>query len=241
MDDRQLVDKLLEGQESDVLDFKGGQYDFTDAQGKSKFIKDIVAMANTPRSGPAYILVGVHERSGRATETPGVSDHPDEAELGRIAAARVEPAPRFSYRQVLHKQLPIGLIEIPCDQPVPVMPRDDYGILRRRSVYVRRNTQNTEADSEDLSRILSWRQGEPSYDPLTPSGAWEQLYRACDGFDQRRVFIAVLNRDSNAESHDWSAMASVHWNMIIDFDTETDTDGNHNLAKGPFSVTCPLN
>ena len=67
MDDQQLVENLLERQESDDLDFKSGQYNFTNERGKSKFIKDIVAMANTPRNGPAYILVGVQEQSGKVT------------------------------------------------------------------------------------------------------------------------------------------------------------------------------
>ena len=58
MEDQKLIENLLNRQESDDLDYKSGQYNFDNNHGKSKFIKDIVAMANTPRSGPAYILVG---------------------------------------------------------------------------------------------------------------------------------------------------------------------------------------
>ena len=193
-------------------------------------------MVNTPRDGSAYILVGVQEQSGKVTGTPGISEHPDEAELGRIIASRVEPVPIFSYRQVTYQESNIGLIEVPCNQPVPVMPRNDYGVLRRRSVYIRRNTQNTEADREDLNRIYQWHQSEKiSHEPGTPIGTWQQLYRACDGFDPGRVYIAVLNVDPNADAHDWTAMAGVHWNIIIDFDTVTDTDGNYAAAKEAFS------
>ena len=235
MEDRQLIENLLERQESDDLDFKSGQYNYRNIVGKSKFIKDILAMLNTPRSGSAYILVGVQEQSGKVTGTPGVTDHPDEAELGRIVQDRVEPAPRFSYRRVPYKRVEMGLFEIPRNQPVPVMPRNEYGVLRRRSVYLRRNTQNTEADSEDLDRIYQWRKGEPSYDPGPTTGAWEQLYRACDGFDPQRVYIAVLGGETSADTRDWTAMASVHWSIIVDFDTGTDTDGNYAIAKEPFS------
>ena len=49
MEDRQLIEDLLARQESDDLDFKSGQYNFDSTHGKSRFIKDIVAMANTPR------------------------------------------------------------------------------------------------------------------------------------------------------------------------------------------------
>ena len=235
MEDRQLIENLLGRQESDDLDFKSGQYHFDCIDGKSKFIKDILAMANSPRSGSAYILVGVQEQSGKVTGTPGVKHHPDEAELGRIVQDRVEPAPRFSYRRVQYKGVEMGLLEVPRNQPVPVMPRNDYGVLRRRSVYLRRNTQNTEADSEDLDRIYQWRKGEPSYDPGSTTGAWEQLYRACDGFDPHRVYIAVFGGETSADTRDWIAMASVHWNIIVDFDTGTDTNGNYAVAKKPFN------
>ena len=200
-------------------------------------------MTNTPRSGPAYILLGVEEQSGKVTGTPGVTDHPDEAELGRIISGKVDPVPRFTYRQVSCDGVEFGLIEIPRSQPVPVLPRSDYpagkGVLRSGVTYFRRNTQNTEAGSEDINRIAQWGRGEssqdePSSDSGTSSGGWEQIYRACDGFDPRRVYIAVLDRESSADTRDWTAMASVHWNVIVDFDTGTDTDGNHAVAKGPL-------
>ena len=236
MEDRQLVENLLERQESDDLDFKSGQYNLANSHGKSKFIKDIVAMANTPRSGPAYILVGVQEQSGKARNSIGVTDHPDEAMLGGIVSGKVDPAPRFTYRQIVHDGVKLGLIEIPCDQPVPIMPRGDYGVLRRGAVYIRRNTQNVEADHQDIFRITEWRQiqGEPAFALSISGGAWEQLYRACDGFDSRRVYIAVLDRESNVDVRDWTAMAGIHWNIIVDFDTGTDTGGNYAVAREPL-------
>ena len=236
MEDRQLIESLLERQESNDLDFKSGQYNLANHHGKSRFIKDIVAMANTPRNGPAYILVGVQEQSGKARRTVGVTEHPDEAMLGSIVSGKVEPTPRFAYRQISYDGLELGLIEIPHDQPVPIMPREDYEVLRRGAVYIRRNTQNVEADSQDIVRIANRHQGqgEPTSDSSTPSGVWEQLYRACDGFDPRRVYIAVLDREPNAHIRDWTAMAGVHWNIVVDLDTRTDVDDNHAVAREPF-------
>ena len=188
MEDPQLIENLLARQESDVLDFKSGQYNFNSNHGKSRFIKDIVAMANTPRSGPAYILLGVQEQAGKVRDIAGITDHPDEAMLGGIVAGKVDPTPRLAYRQIMYGEVELGLIEIPCDQPVPIMPRTDFGVMRRGCVYIRRNTQNIEADQTDLARIIEWSQDqvEPPSDVSAPSGAWEQVYRACDGFDPRR-------------------------------------------------------
>ena len=56
MEGLQLMESLPKRQESGDLDFKSGQYSFANNYGKSKIIKDIIAMANTPESGPAYIL-----------------------------------------------------------------------------------------------------------------------------------------------------------------------------------------
>lgn len=236
MEDQKLVENLLNRQESDDLDFKSGQYHLENEYGKSKFIKDIVAMANTPRSGPAYILIGVQEDAGQVTGTIVVSDHPDEAELGRTVSGKVEPTPRFTYRQIVFDGMELGLIEIPCDQPIPIMPRTDYGVLRQGCVYIRRNTQNTVADGTDIARIIESRikQGEPLSDSSTSSGAWEQLYRACDGFDSRRVYIAVLDSEQGVDIRDWTAMAGIHWNIIVDFDTRTDIDGNYSVASESF-------
>ena len=236
-EDQQLVKELLNRRESDDLDYKSGQYDLTDNVGKSKFIKDVVAMANTPRSGAGYILVGVQERSGKPIAVIGVTDHPDEAALGSIVAGKVHPTPRFAYRQLQYHGVQLGLIEIPVDQPAFIVPRTDYGVLRRACVYIRRNTQNTEADRSDLARINELRQPSsrvPSGRRST-SGAWEQLYRACDGFDPRRVYIAVIDSEPSADTRDWTAMGGIHWNMIVDFDARTDDDGNYARARLPFS------
>ena len=81
MDDRQLIEILLSRLESEDLDFKSRPYNLSNRYLQAKFIKDIVAMANTPRSDSAYILLGVTEYSGKATGVPGVESHPDEAEF----------------------------------------------------------------------------------------------------------------------------------------------------------------
>lgn len=235
MEDRELVQALLNRQESDDLDFKSQEYNLTNNHGRSRFIKDIVAMANTPRSNSAYILLGALEHSGRVIETPGVMAHPDESELGRIVSGRVRPTPKFSYRQVEYGGIGFGLIEIPSDQPGIIMPRADFEVLRQSVVYIRRNTQNIEADTEDLARIFRSPPGSQSPDPALDTGSWEQLDRACDAFDSRRVHIAIIGRMTDVEARDWSAMANVPWNVIVDFDTGTDTDGNYALARELFT------
>ena len=234
MDDVQLIDQLLGRQESDDLDFKSTQYNLSNAQKRSEFIKDIVAMANTPRSGSAYILLGVTEHAGKMTSVRGVTEHPDEADLWTAVSGKVNPAPKFRYRQIRYSGLELGLIEIDSDQPGIIIPRTDFGKLRQGAVYVRKNSTNTEADSADLTRIAQIFQDQPRPDSSLVSGAWEQFYRACDGFDSRRMYVAVVDGAQPIDSHDWAAMAGIHWNIIVDFDTMSDQDGNFAAAEEAF-------
>lgn len=49
------------------------------------------------------------------------------------------------------------------------------------------------------------------------------------------MHIAIVGRMADVEAREWSAMATVPWNVIIDFDTGTDTDGNYALARELFT------
>ena len=111
MNDQDLVDALLQRREADDSDFKSEQYRLDGDHKKSRFTKDIVAMANTPGAGSAYIVIGVLERAGKVTNVPGASEPPDEAESGGIVAGKVDPPPGFSYRQVTWKKAEPGLVE----------------------------------------------------------------------------------------------------------------------------------
>ena len=240
MTDQELVDSLLKQQESDILDYKSRQYNLDNEHTKSEFIKDIIAMANTPKNKSAYILVGIEEKSGKVSKTIGVTKHHDEGILGSIVASRTEPTPRFHYRHIVLSGMTVGLYEIPRDQPGLVMPSTDYGVLRRGCVYFRQNTNNTEAGPTDLVRLVRFADqakglSEQRAASSNSIGAWPHLYRACDGFNSQRTYIAVFDKDTNVDCSDWVALAHVHWSLIIDFDKGTDIDGNHAVAKYSFS------
>ncbi len=59
-DPDRLFDALLKRYESDTLDFKREFHDFSTAQGRDAFVKDVICLANTPRIEPAYLLFGVY-------------------------------------------------------------------------------------------------------------------------------------------------------------------------------------
>ncbi|MBF8267037.1 MAG: transcriptional regulator [Dehalococcoidia bacterium] len=233
--DVQLIGRLLNKMEGDDLEFKRDQYRLDSPEQKSELIKDVVCMANTPRAGSGYIVIGVATENGRPTEVVGVTVHPDPAELQRILAAQTAPTPRFSYRIVPYEGAKqIGLLEIPADRNVPVVIRNTYGVLRKGAVYLRRNTECAAGDQQDILRIVRWAEPSQNEEAGTSgiSASWETLYRLCDGFDQRQAFVAVLPRSPELSQDDWNAFASLGWHLVIDLDLETDTDGGYSKA-GP--------
>ena len=236
MNDNQIIEQLLTRQESNDLDFKSEQYSLDNDKKKSEFIKDILAMANTPRDKSAYILLGVRENAGKATEPIGVSNHHDESALLNQVAGRVRPTPKFSYRQISYKGVELGIIEIPATQPGgPFVPLRNFGVINEGAVYWRVNATNVAASGDDLRYITgAFPHVDHSAQYSSPSGAWEQLAQICDGFDAP-VRIALLDREVNLDERDWDAFGRIHWNAIIDFDVDTDTEGNYSLAKPAFS------
>lgn len=236
MNDNQIIEQLLTRQESNDLDFKSEQYSLDNDKKKSEFIKDILAMANTPRDKSAFILLGVREKAGKATEPVGVSDHYDESVLLNQVAGRVRPTPKFSYRQISYKGVELGIIEIPATQPGgPFVPLHNFGVINEGAVYWRVNATNVAASGDDLRYITgAFPHVDHSAQHSSPSGAWEQLAQICDGFDAP-VRIALLDREANLDERDWDAFGRIHWNAIIDFDVETDTEGNYALAKPAFN------
>ena len=63
-EDTDLLNQILARMESDNVDFKRDQYHLESDQQKSAFVKDILCMANTPRSGSAYIVIGASTKNG---------------------------------------------------------------------------------------------------------------------------------------------------------------------------------
>ena len=58
---KELFEQLISRDEGDTLDFKKEQYEFIDDDAIAKFVKDILAFANTIRKHNAYIIIGIEQ------------------------------------------------------------------------------------------------------------------------------------------------------------------------------------
>ena len=147
-----LIDRLLLSEEGLCLDFKRDQYEFANANDyvKSELLKDILAFANTPRSSPAYIVIGVLDVPGRRGRTVGVATHLDDAALQQFVNSKTQRPMDFSYRATAHNQVDIGIIEIPV-QERPIYANKKYGKVEPMTVYIRRGSSTGVATPDEIA------------------------------------------------------------------------------------------
>jgi hypothetical protein len=152
--DNDLVEALLNEDESSTLDFKRQQYPFVgaNAQQKSELLKDVLAFVNAWRRTEAYILVGVEEAKAAKSRVVGVDTHLDEAALQQFINSKTNRPVTFSYRVAFIEGKGIGVIEIPL-QERPVFLKKRYGGLEKDTVYIRRGSSTDTANPDEIARM----------------------------------------------------------------------------------------
>lgn len=148
------METLLHGEEGASLDFKRDQYAFAaaDDQAKSDLLKDIVAFANSWRTGDAFIVIGVEEVRGGRGRPVGVSNHLNDADLQQFVNSKTNRPVQFSYEATSVDGVQVGVIRVEKqDRPTYLM--KDYGRLRKHVVYVRRSSSTAEALPDEIHRM----------------------------------------------------------------------------------------
>lgn len=135
----QQLDVLLFRSESSDLDFKSEQYRLRGASDadKGKLPKDILALANSWRDGPARILIGFKESRPNPAVVVGISEQLDDADLQQFVRARVRPPLEFNYEEFLYQGKTVGVLTIP-EQQRSFYATSPLGSVQPNIVYVRR-------------------------------------------------------------------------------------------------------
>jgi hypothetical protein len=238
MIDKAELKDLLTQSETETLDFKSKPHRLDNEHFKSEFIKDIIAMANTPREDTAYIVIGVKEHSNGKNELKGVSQHHDDADLQPILnKAEVEPRPRFCYQPVNLEGKTYGVIEVPISENGPFYAQKDYGVLKACHLYFRRGTTNDRATGEETNRIHKWFL-ESSEEPTKDSEAseyrvvnWDQFELACHHFDKNRLYLFVLGPKKYENEEAWPFLAHLPISLVLDFDPQTAQNGVYSVVS----------
>lgn len=235
--------ELLTWSEDRPVDFKAEPHRIDNDHFKALFIKDILAMANTPRDSAAYIIIGVKLHTDGSRELLGVNTHHDDADLQPILnKAKVEPKPSFVYQPVTLDGKSFGVIEIPLEKGGPYFATTDYGgeKIKANRLYFRRGTQNDEATIQEQGQIYKWffEQGdtnmiEENYTEYpSPAPEWGVFSRACHEFDSERLYMLVLgpNHDEYLKSHG-HLIGRLPLSLVLDFDPLTEKSGFYSYAE----------
>ena len=233
------VRELLQQQEHDILDFKREPHSFSNEKKISEFIKDILAMANTPRVESAYIVIGVDclkDGSGRKINF-GVIEHPDDDDLQqKMDRAGVDPRPKFVYQPVTIDGISYGVIEIFPLREGPFVATKNVGSVVAYQIYFRAGTQNKEATTNEERHIWKWFLQEsipetPLPETLPPVSesipSWPEFLQACYGFKKDRLYLFILGPDADKRiaEEEWKLLGQLPLSLVLDFDPATREEG----------------
>jgi tetratricopeptide (TPR) repeat protein len=221
-------ESLLQRTENETLDFKRSIYNLRDEDSSLDFIKDVCAMANTPRDQTSYIVLGVQKHNDGTNTLWGISEHPDDADLRQAFADRVAPPPTFSYFPVTYDQKQFGVIEIPPERVGPCVPiHEKARKLHRWAIYFRRGSRNEVAQQpDDLARILTWcgkLQVDSQHNSEDP--VWDRILQAADRFSQDRYYFLVTTPLLVDSPADLFGLGRIPWTCVVDLDPDSDDTG----------------
>ena len=240
--DEQFIEGLLARPSEDTsIDFKSKEYRLHNDHFKAKFVKDILSLANTPRIGSAYIVLGVRLSTNGDKEVLGVSQHPDDAELQNLVASKTLPVPSFVYRPISFKGVTLGVIEIEPRRPGSsyVSNWEKPGVqsgLKYGVTYFRRGSSNSEAGPGDLERINQWMLGPEDSLGASPrvevtDHYWDEFFEVVHRFEGSRLYVLILGASTTTGSDVLSALGRIPWSIVFDFDSKTDSEGAFRAAK----------
>ena len=195
-----LLHRLLAREEGTTLDFKKVAYSLKGEHDKGAFLKDVLAMANTPRDEASFIVLGVKKTQGNPPTIDGIEEHRDESEYQELILRYIHPTPTVRYVPASIGDKSIGLLEFPPERTGPYRLSQDLGSTRRHVIYRRVGSRNSEvADDDDERRIREWHsQPSPSAGAQPPSD-WEDFQHWAGILEHDRLlilFASPLSQDT---------------------------------------------
>lgn len=217
--------ELLTRAEGDSLDFKADGYDLK--RDRNAFIKDVLALANTPRDTTAYIVLGVRWTPESGSDVTGMQQQIDDVELqDAFSTDRVQPNPQFVYTPLLFDGKQVGVIEIPRSNTGPYTPVKDLDGLQAGAIYYRRGTKNDRAVGAEIRRILAWFETGRVGDPQTVSThEWRQLLNSVHQFSRGTTYVLACDRLPGDFATSAQALGLPSWRCVIDFDPDSEGSG----------------
>lgn len=228
---KRTIEEALQEGESDCLDFKMRNYNLEYREERNELIKDVLAMANTPRDRDSLIIMGVALNSEGSKNFCGIDRHYDDASIQNIFDEKiVSPRPKLNYIPFNFAGVKIGVIEIPVERNGPFMPRidiinDKQEIdLAAGTIYYRRGSQNARAAGDKHKEICDWF-SKRSYQDPPMQNQWNILRETLEIFSHRRAWILMADRIHPEMASNAQTLGLVPWKAVVDFDPLSDKSG----------------
>lgn len=218
--------ELLKRTEDDTLDFKEEMYDL-ESTGCVDLLKDVISMANTPRTGSAFLVCGVEWKPGSPARPVGMRVQIDDVRLrDQLTPDEISPTPpTFRYHPLLIDNLHFGVIEILAEPGVgPFYPTKDRGHkLLRNVLYVRSGAANDRANREQTRKVYQWfSRVAPQGDEAT-ADQWNRFLDATDDLDDARQYLLIADMAHDAAA--CAGLAQIPWLGVLDFDPSSECAG----------------
>lgn len=238
-------EKLLATTEAPWIDFKSQKYALEEPQGRLSLIKDIVAMANTPRSSSSFIILGVRSLPDGEHELLGLDTqaHMDDNEFQRAFDSNevdFESKPKFYYSPFRYKEKSFGIFEIFPTADGPFISKKASGEkIKANVVYFRKGSTNSEASQRETKEIHKWFDSLEAT-PLAPKTEEVEitnlglLLSAANKFDANRLFAFIIGPENRPVIKAWQNFSRLPVSLVFDFDMRSEIDGVLSVVRPPL-------
>jgi hypothetical protein len=158
---QQILEQLLAADESEQLEFKAS-IDLDSKEGKAKFLKTILALANSA-TRLSFLLIGVENKTKRVAGMPEVT----EEQLQKVISDNCQPSIFFQFSKVDYKGVPVGVIQLRHSDRKPHTLKKKLGYLdtsnnkqqelQENQVFIRRGSTIGESTVDEIIRMAQDR------------------------------------------------------------------------------------
>lgn len=232
---RDEIEKLIKyGEESKFIDYKMIDYNLSDDEKKTDFIKDVLSMANTPRdeNEPTFIFLGVIHKIGEDNEIVGIDRFRDEMHYQNILSGKhINTPPIIKCHPLIIDGKKVFCIEICIEKnnSSPYTTTKDFctKIIRDR-IYYRVGSSNKEATGIAREQIHRWF-AEKKFRPAVglEGAAWNDLYSRLFLMGKRHDIVLILPASSVGLTAEVAHLGLLSPYVIVDFDSKSEESGSY--------------